>query len=147
AGASKAVESEPGQKKVSLAPALWSDPDVRWLTGVHEAEGHAFFVREPYEELLWWLRMPWLLRLAGEPAPSRAAAKEMSETVKEALTEAATAGYRVDVLTKQDEGDRVDPEELEEKADAPLPAKAGREAEEPVAESEGRQGGAKSGKA
>jgi hypothetical protein len=44
---------------------LWRDPDVRWLTGVHEAQGHAYLVREPYEELLWWLLMPSLLRLAG----------------------------------------------------------------------------------
>jgi hypothetical protein len=130
AGASRAVESEPREKKVSLAPALWSDPDVRWLTGVHEAEGHAFFIRERYEELLWWLLMPSLLRLAVEPAPSRAAAKEMSETVQEALAEAAAAGYRVDVLTKQEEGNRTDPEELEEKAVGPLPAKAGTGREE-----------------
>src|ERR1035437_9253093 len=31
-----------------IAPALWKDPDVRWLTGVREAEGHAYVVHEPY---------------------------------------------------------------------------------------------------
>jgi glycosidase len=69
------VENSPspsGAERVALAPALWSDPDVRWLTGVHEADGHLYLVRESYEELLWWLLMPELLRLAAEPAPSRA---------------------------------------------------------------------------
>ena len=46
---------------MALAPALWLDPDVRWLCGVHEAEGHFYLIRERYEELLWWLLMPSLL--------------------------------------------------------------------------------------
>jgi hypothetical protein len=82
----------------ALWPALWFDPDVRWLSGVHQAEGHAYLVRERYEELLWWLLMPSLLRLAGEAAPSRTAVEEMSRTVEEALATAEAAGYRVDLL-------------------------------------------------
>jgi glycosidase len=88
----------PADEKVALSPALWHDPDVRWLTGVHEAEDHAYLVREPYEELLWWLLMPSLLGLAGEAAPSRAAAAEMSKTIEEALATAEAAGYRIDIL-------------------------------------------------
>jgi hypothetical protein len=104
---------ESGEKAVGLAPELWSDPDVRWLTGVHEADGLAYFVREPYEELLWWLLMPSLLRLAGEAAPSRIAAKEMSETVKEALSEAAAAEYRVDAMTHPDDSNVAGRDESE----------------------------------
>jgi len=85
-------------EQVALPPALWSDPDVRWLSGVHEAEGHAYLVRERYEELLWWLLMPSLLRLAGEAAPSRSAVQAMSRTVEEALATAEAASYRVDLL-------------------------------------------------
>ena len=33
-------------KKLALPPALWLDPDVRWLCGVHDAEGHDYLVRE-----------------------------------------------------------------------------------------------------
>ena len=84
--------------RVELLPALWLDPDVRWLTGVHEAEGQTYLVRELYEELLWWLVMPSLLRLAGESAPSRAAVETMSRTIKDALATAEAAGYRVDLL-------------------------------------------------
>ena len=83
---------------VALVPGLWLDPDVRWLTGVHEAEGHAYLVREQYEELLWWLLMPSLLRVAAEPAPSRALVEELSKTVEEALSTAEEAGYRIDAM-------------------------------------------------
>jgi len=82
----------------SLMPDLWLDPDVRWLTGVHEAQGQDYLVREPYEELLWWLQLPGILRLAGEQAVNRKAAKEMSETVEEALNKAESCGYRIDAL-------------------------------------------------
>jgi glycosidase len=85
-------------ERVALSPELWLDADVRWLTGVHQAEGRAYMVREPYEELVWWLLMPSLLRLAGDTAPSRAAAEEMSKTVEEALATAEAAGYRIDTL-------------------------------------------------
>ncbi|MGA2832712.1 MAG: alpha-amylase family glycosyl hydrolase [Terracidiphilus sp.] len=84
--------------RVALLPALWLDADVRWLTGVHEAEGHTYLVRERYEELLWWLIMPSLLRLTDELAPRRAAVETMSRTIKDALATAEAAGYRVDLL-------------------------------------------------
>jgi hypothetical protein len=79
-------------------PALWADPDLRWLSGVHPAEGRDYLVRELYEELLWWLLMPSLLRLAGEAAPSRAAVRAMSRSVEEALAVAEAADCRVDPL-------------------------------------------------
>ncbi len=91
-------QSENHAGSVALAPALWLDPDVRWLCGVHEAEGHVYLIREQYEELLWWLLMPSLLRLDGEIAPSRAAVAELSNTVAAALASAEAAGYRVDVM-------------------------------------------------
>jgi glycosidase len=85
-------------RRVALAPALWLDPDVRWLTGVHEAGGHAYVVREPYEELLWWLMMPSLLKIAGVAQVDRAALAEMEKTITEALSTAEKAGYRIDGL-------------------------------------------------
>jgi glycosidase len=97
-----------GEERVAISPDLWLDPDVRWLTGVHEAEGHAYLVRESYEELLWWMLMPALLRLAGETAPSRAAVEQMSKTVEEALEKAEAAGYRIDALLGTAEGTSAD---------------------------------------
>ena len=92
---------------ITLAPALWADPDVRWLAGVHQAADHTYFVREPYEEMLWWLLMPSLLCLAGEASPSKAAAEGMSRTIEEGLATAAKAEYRVDRLLKGKEAKPV----------------------------------------
>jgi dienelactone hydrolase/glycosidase len=94
----EAAKVEPAKRKPGLPPVLWPDPDVRWLARVHQAEGHAYLVREPYEELLWWLLMPSLLRLAGEAAPRRTAVDALSRMVAEALASAAATGYRVDRL-------------------------------------------------
>jgi glycosidase len=104
AGVGKPLEKPAATvERVVLWPSLWLDPDVRWLTEVHEAEGQAYLVRERYEELLWWLFIPSLLRLAGDSAPSRvapnrAAVLAMSRNIEEALANAEAAGYRVDLL-------------------------------------------------
>jgi hypothetical protein len=92
------VAGQPAAPSPALWPTLWLDPDVRWLTGVHEAEGHDYLVRELYEELLWWLQLPSLLRLAGEAVPSRAVIEQMGGSIDEALASAESAGYRVDLL-------------------------------------------------
>jgi hypothetical protein len=98
-----AESAAPGMERVALAPALWADPDVRWLTGAHETNGHSYLIRERYEELLWWLLMPALLRLAGEPTLDRAAIGEMGRFVEEALMTAESAGYRIDALLAIDQ--------------------------------------------
>jgi glycosidase len=94
----KAIAEESTTRPPALSPALWNDPDVRWLTGVHEAKGHSYLVRETYEELLWWLLMPTLLRMGCEDKPNRAAIKELRNGVEEALAAAEGAGYRVDAM-------------------------------------------------
>jgi glycosidase len=81
-----------------LSAALWHDPDVRWLTGAHEAKGHSYFVKESYEELLWWLQLPALCKLAAVPVPDRRAMQEIAKTLAEAAKSAAAAGYSIDAL-------------------------------------------------
>jgi hypothetical protein len=128
ASAATEPESVTGER-VALSPVLWpdlwSDPDVRWLTGVHEAEGHEFLVRERYEELLWWLQLPSLLRLAGETAPSQMAANRatvltMSRTIEEALAAAEDAGYRVDLLLRRPSGNEPMANEEPDPADSEI---------------------------
>ena len=77
---------------------LWSDPDVRWLTGVHDAGESSYVVCEPYEELLWWLQMPELLSIAGQPSPSKSEVRALSAKVHEASTAADRAGYRLQTM-------------------------------------------------
>jgi hypothetical protein len=81
-----------------LPRVLWTDPDVRWLTGVHDAGGHTYFVCEPYEELLWWLQMPALLRIASEPSPNRAEIRALNDEVHAASESAKKAEFRLDEM-------------------------------------------------
>jgi len=104
--ANDAISAEalaPEEEAQPFSPALWLDPDVRWLTGVHRVGTQEYLVRESYEELLWWLLMPSLLRLAGETTPNRIAANRvavdaMSKSIEKALAAAEAAEYRVDLL-------------------------------------------------
>ena len=81
-----------------LAPALWSDPDVRWLTGAHLADGHDYFLCESYEELLWWLHLPSLLHIAADPTLARTSIANITDTIHESLVAAQVAHYRIDAL-------------------------------------------------
>jgi glycosidase len=106
-------------EQLELSPDLWLDPDVRWLCGVHQAEGHDYLVRERYEELLWWLLMPSLLRLAGENAPSQVTANRvvvqaMSRTIAESLAASEAAGYRVDMLRQLSSDENIRNEKVSE---------------------------------
>ena len=98
---SAAPTKAPGKQEQAtpaLSPILWHDPDVRWLTGVHEAHGHTYFVKESYDELIWWLQLPALIKLAGESVPDRSAIAELSKTIKEALEACASAAYSLDAF-------------------------------------------------
>jgi len=115
ASAAKVVKTEPGEAVAGaiaknankddapFARFLWHDPDVRWLAGVHEAEGKNYLVREPYEELLWWLQMPALMHIAGKTVPARPELDNMSRRVETALAAASVAGYRVETLLAEAE--------------------------------------------
>ncbi len=99
AATAKAAAQEPVPayaEKLTIAPALWLDPDVRWLCGVHHAEGHDYLIREHYEELLWWLLLPDLLQIAGESTPSAAEVGDLSKAVAAALASAEAKNWRVD---------------------------------------------------
>lgn len=102
----KRPQSSGAEKKSFFVPALWRDSDVRWLTGIHHAEGHDYLVQEPFVELLWWLQLPALLKLAGESAPNKTDASAISDIVQEALAEVAAAGYRADRLLAFDRRNR-----------------------------------------
>ena len=81
-----------------VPPGLWEDPDICWLTGAHVADEHTYVVREPYEQLLWWLSLPRLLRLAESPEPHRADAAMILDDINKALVTLEGAGYRLDEL-------------------------------------------------
>ena len=65
--------------------AFWADPDVRWLTGLHDNSGKQYFNREQFEELLCWLYLPAML--AHLPV------ELLSAPVEHSARAAAKAGY------------------------------------------------------
>jgi glycosidase len=102
--ASPSAPTERGGPFDAIIPAdLWQDPDVRWLTGFNEVEGHGYVVRESYEELLWWLSLPQILTLAEVPAPTRPAAAAISKSIADEMKSIEKAGYRVDMLLRSEE--------------------------------------------
>jgi hypothetical protein len=101
-----------------LSPALWQDPDVRWLTGAHESEGRWYFVKEAYEELLWWLQLPALCKMAESKA-SASEAHAMAKAIAGAVEAATRAGYSIDALLAESEAipaAQVEPEAPKETA-------------------------------
>jgi glycosidase len=95
-----------------LSPALWQDPDVRWLTGAHEAEGRSYFIKESYEELLWWLQLPALCKMGAESAPA-AEAQVVGEAIVEAVQAASDAGYSIEALLAEPRADTASMVEAE----------------------------------
>jgi hypothetical protein len=94
---------------LAVPPALWGDPDICWLTGAHVAESHTYLVRESYEQLLWWLTLPRLMRLAEAPAPHRADAAMLLDDVDKALVALEGSGYRLDELLEPEEAATAEP--------------------------------------
>jgi glycosidase len=78
-------------------PALdWlRDPDAAWLTGVHESQGVQYFVKEPFERLVWWMTLPALLGLAADASPSPQAVRTLERDIAAIMEAAALAGYRL----------------------------------------------------
>jgi hypothetical protein len=138
------ADGDPVPKSI-IPAALWKDPDVRWLTGYNEAEGHAYVVHEQYEELLWWLSLPSLLKLANMNVPTRNAAAAIASRIGEALAAVEKAGYRIDALLEAEKGNvnaPAPPESMPVKAmataadrgiDASTPHPEDHDPEEPVA--------------
>jgi len=89
------------------APLSWvHDPDVAWLIGVHEYQGVRYFIKEQYEELLWWMALPRLLQIAGKPtvavkAVGEPAVREVENALESRMRSALEAGYRVESLLEQ----------------------------------------------
>jgi hypothetical protein len=71
------------------------DPDAAWLTDVNEYEGVRYFVKEPFERLLWWMALPALLDLAAQASPSPQAIRALERDIAASMAAAAAAGYRL----------------------------------------------------
>ena len=116
-----------------LSPTLWLDPDIRWLTGAHEDKGRSYFIQESYEELLWWLQLPALCKLAAAAVPAPGAIEQIRKTFRDAAELAAAAGFSVDAL--------LEPRSPASEVANPAPAEPEPAAEEPAAQEKKPAGG------
>jgi Alpha amylase, catalytic domain len=83
----------------------WDDPDVAWLTGLHEADGHRYFNQEAHEQMLWWVALPRLVELAerdpaGKAAATRTALQTLEDENDAVVTAVKAAGYKLDELLR-----------------------------------------------
>jgi hypothetical protein len=95
--------AQPGSweaSKSASAPntTIWDDPDWRWLTGVHEANGHTYIRKEPYAEVLWWTQLPALIETGSKESTPPGACVELTTPISRALEDAEAAGYDLDRL-------------------------------------------------
>ncbi len=82
---------------VTRTEQFWSDPDVRWLTGVNESAGVTYFNKEGFEELLGWLQLPALIKLAQQSPINLDSIKALGTAVLESCKSAQTSGYNLDL--------------------------------------------------
>ena len=80
--------------------AFWADPDVRWLGGVNESAGVAYFNKEQFEELLCWLQIPRLLKIASTIPFDQAELRKVETEVAGASDRARQAGYQLSKYLK-----------------------------------------------
>jgi len=71
------------------------DPDAAWLTGVHDYQGVRYFVKEPFERLVWWRALGRLLDLAADASPSPQALRDFERDIAAEVDAAAAVGYRL----------------------------------------------------
>jgi glycosidase len=77
---------------------FWSDPDVRWLTGVNESSGTTYFNKEQFEEMVCWTQLPALLEIAANNKPKTLTLEEVEKSVAKLWSAAEEAGYKLDSL-------------------------------------------------
>jgi hypothetical protein len=77
--------------------AFWSEPDVRWLAGVNTASGITYFNREQFEELLAWLQLPALIKIAQLETGQSKAIADLESAFAATCEAAHAAGYRLDI--------------------------------------------------
>jgi hypothetical protein len=76
--------------------AFWSDPDVRWLAGVNTSSGITYINREQFEELLAWLQLPALIKIAQRKTGQAKSIAELEAAFAATCEAAHDAGYQLD---------------------------------------------------
>jgi hypothetical protein len=74
---------------------FWQNSDVRWLAGVNESDGVSYFNKEQFEQLLSWLQLPELVRIAAKETGQLQAVARIEANVATKCRFAKDAGYQL----------------------------------------------------
>ena len=90
----------PGEKpKTTIAPFSWlHDPDVAWLIGVHSYESVRYFNKELFEQLLWWMALPALVKLGQQPTADPKRIEALEKQIEVRMRAAAESKFQVESL-------------------------------------------------
>ena len=90
----------PGEKpKTTIAPFSWlHDPDVAWLIGVHSYESVRYFNKELFEQLLWWMALPALVRLGQQSKTDPKRIEALEKQIEVRIRAAAESKFQVESL-------------------------------------------------
>jgi glycosidase len=88
---------------------FWDDPDVRWLAGVNESNGKTYFNKELFEELVSWLQLPALMKIAQQDTGETQSIEELETAISQACKVAKNAAYDLDVYLKLLGNERGEP--------------------------------------
>lgn len=84
-------------EKIAYSRRFWDDADVRWLAGVNESGGKTYFNQEATDELLAWMAVPSLLRIAGGAEPEGGLLR-LEEELGAICERSKAAGYELEKL-------------------------------------------------
>ena len=89
---------------------FWSDPDVRWLTGVNEAFGISYLNKEAFEELIGWMQLPRMFQITEKSENAASSMKEVEGELLTVCSAAQQAGYNLESFLKVLEPELMKPE-------------------------------------
>ena len=90
-----------GKSSIGISESLWKNPDVEWLTQLHPFNGRTYFLMENYEQLIRWLALPHLVKLAQAKPIDSKTSRAIESDIQDAMAAAADAGYELGTLLKQ----------------------------------------------
>jgi glycosidase len=93
--------------------SFWDDEDVRWLAGVNTHSGITYIHREQFEELLAWLQLPALVKIAQQGSGQAKSVAELEAAFSAACEAAHAAGYQLDAYLTSAKPQPVNQESME----------------------------------
>jgi hypothetical protein len=71
----------------------WSDADVRWLTGLHEAVSGWYFNKESHQQMVWWATLPELVKVQTDSIVEKQRLNKLAKAIDAELLEAERVHY------------------------------------------------------